>query len=93
MCLSQKPRVEFVKTVRFSVGDFLTVMFNTVDCRLFRDTKYFFLQKFLFVRYDKSAVSSKSYLQYRSVSGICLHMHREGVLVVEQCDLNESCFA
>ena len=56
MCLSQQPRVEFVKTVRFSVGDFLTVMFNTVDCRLFRDTKYFFLQKFLFVRYDKSAV-------------------------------------
>ena len=42
-----------------SVGDFLTVMFNTVDCLdccLFRDTIYFFLQKFLFVRYGKSAV-------------------------------------
>ena len=42
-----------------SVGDFLTVMFNTVDCLdccLFRYTKYFFLQKFLFVCYDKSAV-------------------------------------
>ena len=57
VCLSQQPRVDGICESHFL--HCVTVMFNTVDyldCRLFRDTKYLFLQKFLFVRYDKSAV-------------------------------------